>query len=56
MFLTMSHLATFNHTKRVILISDHLQAYNMFDMKVMGFTLRTMSMMYTITVGYADAC
>ena len=34
----------------------HLQAYNMFDMKVTGFTLLTMSMTYATTVGNVDAC
>ena len=33
----------------------HLQAYSMLDMKVTGFTHRTMSMIYTTTVGKVEA-
>ena len=32
-----------------------LQAYNMFDMNVTGFTQRAVSMMYATTVGNDDA-
>ena len=35
--------------------SPHLQAYSMLDMKVTGFTHRTMSMIYTTTVGKVEA-
>lgn len=31
------------------------QAYNMFDIKVTGDTLRTVSITYTTTVGHEDA-
>ena len=34
---------------------SHLQAYNILDMKVTGLTLRTVSTIYTTTVGNTDA-
>ena len=34
----------------------HLHAYSMLDIKVTGFTLLTMSITYTTTVGNVDAC
>ncbi|OLY80120.1 hypothetical protein AYI68_g5790 [Smittium mucronatum] len=39
----------------VLFNQTYLQAYNMFDMNVIGFSVRIVSTTYAITVGYVDA-
>lgn len=43
-------------TNGSLVLYSILQAYNMFDINVTGFTLLTVSITYATTVGNDDAC